>query len=36
MKKLFEQASRIAIEAQMIADNLEGHNPGFSKEGDAT
>lgn len=31
MKKLFEQASRIAVEAQMIADNLEGHNPGLAK-----
>ena len=31
MKQLFEQASRIAVEAQMIADNLEGHNPGLTK-----
>lgn len=32
MKKLFEQASQIAVEVQMIADNLEGHNPGLSKK----
>jgi antitoxin component HigA of HigAB toxin-antitoxin module len=29
LKRLFEQASQIAVEAQMIADNLERHNPGL-------
>jgi hypothetical protein len=31
MKKLFEQATQIAIEAQMIADSLAEYNPGLSK-----
>lgn len=31
MKKLYEQASQIVIDAQMIVDNLNGHNPGLSK-----
>lgn len=32
MKKLYDQASQIALEAQMIVDNLEGHNPGLIKD----
>ena len=32
MKQLYEQATRIATEAQIIADNLEGHNPGLCKD----
>ena len=32
MKKLFEQATQIAVEAQMIADSLEEHNPGLCKD----
>ena len=31
MKKLFEQASQIAKEAQMIADSLAEYNPGLCK-----
>lgn len=31
MKKLYRQAVQIAVEAQMIADNLEEHNPGLCK-----
>lgn len=32
LKQLYEQASRIAVEAQMIADSLEKHNPGLCKD----
>ena len=31
MKKLFEHASQIAKEAQIIADNLAKYNPGLCK-----
>lgn len=31
MKKLFEQASQIVTEAQMIADSLAEYNPGLCK-----
>jgi len=32
LKELFKQATQIVIEAQMIADNLNGYNPGLSKD----
>jgi hypothetical protein len=32
MRKLYEQAAQIAVEAQMIADSLEEHNPGLCKK----
>lgn len=32
MKKLFEQATQIAVEAQMIADSLFDYNSGLCKK----
>lgn len=32
MKKIAEQAAQLATEAQIIADNLSGYNPGLCKK----
>lgn len=32
MKEIYEQADQLAIEAQIIADNLLAYNPGLGKD----